>query len=80
MSKIDIYRILRMEYPLIRHLGQLEEHANAVGTDLDPCAAGRRKGAGAGRCGAWRIGIDVQYTGKRALSAHIAVFGHGYAD
>jgi hypothetical protein len=80
MPKIDIYRILWMEYRLIRHFGQLEEHANAVGTDFNPCASGRRKGAGAGRCGAWRIGIDVQYTGKRALSAHIAVFSHGYAD
>ena len=48
-----------MEYRLIRHFGQLEEHANAVGTDLNPCASGRRKGAGAGRCGAWRIGIDL---------------------
>jgi hypothetical protein len=50
-----------------------------LGTDLNPCASDSRKGAGPGRCGAWRIGIDVQYTGKRALSAHIAVFGHEYA-
>ena len=69
-----------MEYRLIRHFGQLEEYANAVGTDLNPCASGSRKGAGPGRCGAWSLGIDVQYASKRALSAHIAVFGHEYAD
>jgi hypothetical protein len=79
MPKIDIYRILWMEYRLIRHFGQLEEYANAVGTDLNPCASGSRKGAGPGRCGAWSLGIDVQYTSKRTLSAHIAVFGHEYA-
>ena len=80
MPKIDIYRILWMEYRLIRHFGQLEGHANAVGTDLNPCASACRKGARPVRCGAWSIGIDVQYTSKRALSARIAVFGREYAD